>query len=71
MTDEKQNKISELLDEVIRLQTKKSFLPEYQKNASKNEALGIAISKYCKWDYNPIAEIATAAFEDSNFKVSL
>ena len=71
MTDKEQEKINALLQEVATLQKQKSFLPEYQSRTSDNEALGLAISKYSKWDYGNIAEISTAAFEDSNFKVSL
>ena len=40
---------------------------EYQKETSDAEVLGILVSKFSKWGFEDIEEVARAAFEDSNF----
>ena len=55
------------LNELIQEAKKEIFSPEYVDNATDAETLGIMISKYGEWDGNFIFEVATSAFEDSNF----
>jgi len=43
------------------------FLKEYQHKITDQEALGVALAKYFKWDGRKIAETTFSAFEDSNF----
>jgi len=44
-----------------------SFVKEYRDQVSDEEALGVALSKYFKWNGTAIAKVAYAGFEDSNF----
>ena len=55
------------LNELIQEAKKEIFSPEYVDNATDAETLGIMISKHGKWDGSFIFEVATSAFEDSNF----
>jgi len=45
---------------------KQMILPEYQKDTSDNEILGILVSKFSEWDFGNISEITKHACEDSN-----
>ena len=42
------------------------YMPEYQKDNSDQEVLGVIASKYLGWDPQRIKDMAIAAFEDSN-----
>ena len=55
------------LKELIQEAKKEIFSPEYVDKATDSETLGIMISKYGKWNGGFIFEVATSAFEDSNF----
>ena len=59
--------IKELLEKVVKLQTEESFQKEYRDNVKPSEALGVALSKYFKWNGQQIFETALSGFEDSNF----
>lgn len=43
----------------------KAFVKGYE--ATDAEALGLVVSKFCKWDAEAITEVAAEAFEDANF----
>ena len=53
------NKIIDNLLEVNKL--------DHHKNLNKNQILGILISKYLEWEGDSIMEVASSAFEDSNY----
>lgn len=55
------------LKEIIKSQIKKSFVKEYQDKTTDEEALGIAISHYFKWDGLAILKTLYNALEDANF----
>tara|TARA_S200002703_G_C3780420_1_gene240456 strand:+ start:679 stop:963 length:285 start_codon:yes stop_codon:yes gene_type:complete len=40
---------------------------DHHKNLNKNQILGILISKYLEWEGDSIMEVASSAFEDSNY----
>ncbi len=61
------NQIEELLTQVAKLTIDESFQEEYRGQVTTAEALGIALSKYFKWDGQAIFETAQSGFEDSNF----
>jgi len=61
------DQVKELLDKVVKIQIEESFQKEYQPGISPAEALGVALSKYFKWDGQQIFETAVSGFEDSNF----
>lgn len=44
---------------------KETFVPGY--NATDAEALGVAVSKFFKWDGFEVLRTAQAALEDANF----
>ena len=44
----------------------KAFVKGYK--ATDEEALGLVVSKFCKWNAEAIAEVAAEALEDSNFE---
>tara|TARA_R100001510_G_C7651316_1_gene208975 strand:+ start:1830 stop:2117 length:288 start_codon:yes stop_codon:yes gene_type:complete len=43
----------------------KSFVDGYE--ATDEEALGLVVSKFCKWDALSITQVAAEAYEDANF----
>tara|TARA_R110000751_G_scaffold292194_1_gene399497 strand:- start:443 stop:721 length:279 start_codon:yes stop_codon:yes gene_type:complete len=43
----------------------KAFVKGYK--ATDEEALGLVVSKFCKWDAEAITEVAAEAFIDANF----
>ena len=55
------------LDVLVQGQILKSFVPEYQGKISREDGLGILISKYLFYDGSRIIETAISALEDSNF----
>jgi len=59
--------MSQNLKELIQEAKKEIFSPEYVDKATDSETLGIMISGYGKWNGKFIFEVATSAFEDSNF----
>ncbi len=61
-----EQKIKPLMDEIVKNVRYNCFLPEYQEQATVEECVGIAISKYFEWD----TRIFTAfkeALDDANF----
>ena len=55
------------LKQIIDLAKKEIFVEEFQSKASDTETLGVLVSQFCKWNGKAIFEVATSAFEDSNF----
>ncbi len=43
------------------------YLPEYRKNISDHELIGILISKFFEWSGADILSVTEYALEDSNF----
>ncbi len=61
-----EQKVKPLMDEIVKIIRSSCFLQEYQEQATVEECVGIAISKYFEWD----TRIFTAfreALEDANF----
>jgi len=61
-----QERVKELMDQVVTIIRYNSFVPEYQEKAPVEECVGIAISKYFEWD----TRIFIAFYEaltDANF----
>lgn len=44
-----------------------SYEPDYRKDVSDYEVLGMIVSKFCRWDFENIQEVAAIALEDANF----
>ena len=64
MTTEEQ--IKPLMDKIVNIILYNCFLPKYQEEATVEECVGIAVSKYFEWD----TRIFTAfkeALDDANF----
>ena len=58
--------IKPLLDRVVNIIRRNCFMPEYQAQATVEECVGIAISKYFEWDTR-IFLVFYEALEDANF----
>ena len=61
-----EQKVKPLMDEIVKIIRSSCFLQEYQEQATVEECVGIAISKYFEWD----TRIFTAfreALDDANF----
>jgi hypothetical protein len=59
--------MSPALKTLIQNQIRTSFTPEYQSKATDEEALGLIVSHYFKWDGLRILKVCYAALEDANF----
>lgn len=55
------------VDKLLNEQIDRTFTPEYKSQATKQEAMGILMSQYFKWDGRKILEAMSSALEDSNF----
>ena len=53
-------------DQVVQMK-KRMFTPEYQANATDEDAIGIAVSQYFEWDGGSIIQALCSALEDANF----
>jgi hypothetical protein len=58
--------IDVLLDRVVEIIRKTAFIEEFQAQATREECLGLAVSKFCSWD-SSIFQVMYAALEDANF----
>ena len=61
-----EQKIKPLMDKVVNIIRYESFVPTYHEQATVEECVGIAVSKYFEWD----TRIFTAfkeALDDANF----
>ena len=61
-----ESKVKKLMDEVVAVIRRNSFVPEYQEKATPEECVGIAVSKYFDWDTR-IFIAFYHALEDANF----
>jgi hypothetical protein len=59
--------INKTLPELIKQVKEMVILPEYHKETSDEEILGIIVSKFCKWEGERIKKVAEEAFTDSNY----
>jgi hypothetical protein len=57
----------ELLNEVVEMIRRGSFVPEYQDKATREECLGIALSHYFEWNGMRILKTACEGLEDANY----
>lgn len=57
--------IKENLDKLIDQVGKRVFNADYK--FTKEQVLGIIVSKYCEWSLEPFAEVVRSGLEDSNF----
>ena len=64
MTTEK--KVAALMNQMVEIIRSECFIPEYQANATVEECVGIAVSKYFEWDTR-IFLAFYEALEDANF----
>lgn len=55
------------LKEIIKNRIKTSFVKEYQDKATDEEALGLVIADYFKWNGLAILKTLYNALEDANF----
>ena len=55
------------LKQMIDRQKKDFFVPDYQNKATDEEALGLIVSHYFKWDGLAILKTLSNALEDANF----
>lgn len=62
-----ENKDRELVDSLLEIVKMQSFVPEYRNKATKQEVMGIMVSKYFDWDGIRITETLIEALEDANF----
>lgn len=60
-----QNYLNDQLKKLIELQKKIAFTKPNE--ASDSEALGLLVSKQCKWQGDDIFDVSYRAFEDSNY----
>ena len=60
-----QNYLNDQLKKLIELQKKIAFTKPNE--ASDSEALGLLVSKQCKWQGDDIFNVSYRAFEDSNY----
>ena len=58
--------IDVLLDRVVEIIRKTAFIEEFQAQATREECLGLAVSKFCSWG-SSIFQVMFAALEDANF----
>lgn len=56
-----------ILQLAIQEAKKDIYLPEYQKQTSDLECLGVMVSKLSKWDSGNLQQVFDSACEDSNF----
>ncbi len=61
------DKMNKALEQMIKAQIKKSFIPEAQATATAENGLGMILARYFEWDGLAILKTAYAALEDSNF----
>ena len=55
--------IANVIPKLLETIKAKAFVNE----ATDEEALGLVVSKFCKWDSLAITQVAAEAYEDSNF----
>ena len=60
-----ETKITPLLKEVVEIIASECFVDGYE--ATTEECLGLAVSKYLEWNGVEIMEVASEALEDANF----
>jgi hypothetical protein len=58
--------VKPLMDEIVKIIRNSCFIPEYQEQATVEECVGLAISKYFEWDTR-IFIAFKEALEDANF----
>ena len=58
--------VKSLMDEIVKIVRYGCFVPEYQEQATVEECVGIAISKYFEWDTR-IFSAFREALDDANF----
>jgi hypothetical protein len=59
--------MKEQLKELIKAQIKHSFMPEYQAQATDEDALGLMLCRYFEYDGLAILKATYSALEDANF----
>ena len=59
--------MKEKLKELIKEQIKKSFVTEYQSQATDDQALGLMLCQYFEYDGLAILKATYSALEDANF----
>ena len=64
MSEERTNN---LLSATAELSRTVAFEPDYRASITDEDALGVAISKWLKWDGDKIAEVFFSALEDANY----
>lgn len=57
--------IAQVLPTLLNAIKEKSFVKDYE--ASDEEALGLVVSKFSKWDLDKILKVTSEALEDANF----
>ena len=57
--------IANVIPQLLDIIKDKAFVKGYK--ASDAEALGLVVSKFCKWDAGSILAVTSEALEDSNF----
>jgi hypothetical protein len=61
-----EQKIAPLMDQVVKIIRAEYFVPEYRKEATVEECVGLAVSTYFSWD-SRIFLTFYEALEDANF----
>ena len=57
--------IANVIPQLLETIKAKAFVDGYE--ATDEEALGLVVSKFCKWDALSITKVAAEAYEDANF----
>ena len=59
--------MNKILDDLIQIQKKQSFVKKFRNNVTNQEALGILISQHFEWDGIDILRTCAEALTDANF----